>query len=130
MTSSGGLLRRGADISERLLLVAVGVVRISKRLARDPTTRHIAMQMLRSGTSAGANYEEARGAESRADFVHKVRVSTKELRETLYWLKLIGRAELVPQDESALIDEVDQMIAILMASARTARQRPPVPAEP
>lgn len=79
------------------------------------------MQLLRSGTSAGANYEEARGAESRADFVHKLRIATKELRESIFWLRLVHRAELVHEDLTPLASEIEQLCAILTASARTAR---------
>ena len=73
---------RGADIAERLLDFGANVVRIGNRLPRGLLTRHVALQMVRSATSAGANYEEARHAESRADFVHKVGVAVKELSET------------------------------------------------
>ena len=73
-------------------------------------------------TGGGSNYEEARGAESRADFVHKVRVATKELRETYYWLRVVQRScWLPPGAVDDLINEVDQLIAILVASARTAK---------
>jgi len=71
------------------------------------------------------NYEEARGAESSADFVHKVRIALKELRETRYWLKLVLRAGLVTRSDTLppLIDETSQLIAILTASASTAKSR-------
>ena len=120
MTAIG--LRRGADIAARLVDVGVRIVRLSRRIARDSVSRHIAMQLLRSGTSAGANYEEARGAESRADFIHKLRIATKELRESIYWLRLVHRAELVADDLRPLASELEQVCAILAASARTARE--------
>lgn len=72
----------------------------------------------------GANYEEARGAESRADFIHKVGIANKELREALYWLRLTEEAALVTDsDLAALIREADELVAILTASIRTAKQR-------
>ena len=78
----------------------------------------------RCGPAAGAHYEEARGAESRADFVHKLGVALKELRETVHWLKLIDRAGLIPnRDLKTLIREGGELVAILTAAARTARTR-------
>ena len=83
------------------------------------------LQLERCGPAGGANYEEARGAESPADFVHKVRIALEEVRETRYWLKLILRAELLdrPPALPALIAEAGELIAILTASANTARRR-------
>ena len=79
----------------------------------------------RCGPAGGSNYEEARGAESPADFVHKTRIALKEVRETRYWLRLAARAELLERTQhlATLIDEADQLVAILTASANTARQR-------
>ncbi len=76
---------------------------------------------MRAGTAGGAHYDEARAAESRADFVHKLRLGTKELRETSYWLRVAAMARLLKQDLSALLREIDELVAILIASARTAR---------
>src|SRR5215470_2600224 len=84
-------LQRGRNIAHRLADLAAAVIRLSGRLPRDPAGRHIAMQMVRSATAAGANYEEARAAESRADFIHKVGVALKELREARYWVDLVQR---------------------------------------
>jgi four helix bundle protein len=76
-------MRKGADIAERLLELAVNVLQVARTLPRDVAGRHIASQVVRSSTSGGANYEEARGAESRADFIHKLGIAAKELRETI-----------------------------------------------
>ena len=84
-------------------------------------TRHLALQLIRSATSAGANYHEARQAESRADFVHKLSVAAKELSETLYWLRLIDGLGLLAPTTQAITREADELVAILVASARTAR---------
>jgi four helix bundle protein len=81
------------------------------------------MQAFRAATSAGANYQEARRAESRADFVHKVGLAAKELGETLYWLQLVTRLRHMPNATSALVREADELVAILVASGRTARAR-------
>jgi four helix bundle protein len=79
-------------LSERLLSFAAAVVQITDKLADSPSRRHIANQLMRSATSAGANYEEACGAESRSDFIHKMQVALKETQEALYWLKLLNEA--------------------------------------
>ena len=118
-------LERGADIAERLLRLGAAVLALARKLSRDVAGRHVASQVVRAATSAGANYEEARGAESRADFIHKVLVAAKEIREAIYWLKLVQRASLVPSIPSAslhaMVREATELAAILSASARTAR---------
>jgi four helix bundle protein len=114
--------RRGGDIAERLLELAAAVARLVEALPQRAVTRHIGLQIFRSATSAGANYEEARHAESRADFVHKVGLAAKELGEALYWLRLLDKLALLRSDP-AVQREADELIAILVASARTARTR-------
>src|SRR5207247_7053680 len=84
-------MQLGRNIAERLAEFAAAVVRLSARLPKDPTGRHIAIQMVRSATGAGSNYEEARAAESRADFVHKAGVALKEMREARYWVVLVQK---------------------------------------
>lgn len=117
--------RKGDDIAERLLDLAAGIVKLLPALSRRPGAASLVRQLERCGPAGGANYEEARGAESPADFVHKLRIALKEVRETRYWLKLVERAGLVePSDAVArLIQEAEQLIAILTASANTARRR-------
>ena len=83
----------------------------------------MASQILRSATSSGANYEEARGAESRGDFIHKVGVAAKEVRETIFWLGLIQRSGWTETDLDAAIREAEELGAILGASIRTAKAR-------
>ena len=114
-------MRRGSDIAERLLELAVGALRVSGELPSHPPGRHVTLQLARAGTSGGANYEEARAAESRADFIHKVGIACKEVRETAYWLTVIQRAGWKATDLEALLSEAHQLAAILSASARTAR---------
>jgi four helix bundle protein len=120
-----GSRRKGDDIADRLLDLGAAVVRLLPQLAKKPAGRTIVKQLERCGPAGGSNYEEARGAESPADFVHKTRIALKEVRETRYWLRLTVRAELLPFDGllAALIDESDQLVAILTASANTARRR-------
>jgi four helix bundle protein len=120
-----GTQRKGDDIAERLLDLAAGVVKLLPQLSKQPGAASLVKQLERCGPAGGANYEEARGAESPADFVHKIRIALKEVRETRYWLKLVVRAGLVQSRDAiaAQIDEADQLVAILTASANTARRR-------
>ena len=116
---------KGDDIAERLLDLAAGVVKLLPSLSKQRAAANLVKQLERCGPAGGANYEEARGAESPADFVHKVRIALKEVRETRYWLKRVVRAGLVscPNTVAPLIDEADPLVAILTASANTARRR-------
>ena len=107
-------MRRGDDLANRLLLFAATVLRLVAKLPTDQPSKDIARQLSRAATAAGANYAEARGAESRQDFVHKLRIADKEARESQYWLRLIAAR----WDEHA-----DELIAILTASVRTAVAR-------
>jgi four helix bundle protein len=109
------------------MIEAVEVVRrLLPALEGDAAAKHVAKQLWRSITSVGANYEEARCAESTADFVHKLRVATKELREAHYWLRIVDRSDWVrPDSIDRLLDELDQLVAILLASARTAKANSP-----
>ena len=86
---------KGDDIEERLIDFAVRVIKLSTALPNSPAGTHIAKQILRSGTAPAAHYAEARGAESKNDFIHKLRICLKELNETRVWLKIILRSELL-----------------------------------
>ena len=98
------------DLSERFLEFAARIIRVAGALPDNDIGRAIRGQMLDSGTSTGANYEEACGAESRSDFVHKMRIVLKELRETRFWLRLILAAELLPKSRmDGLCDEADEL---------------------
>jgi four helix bundle protein len=92
---------KGQDIAERLVVFAVRALDVVRRLERDSVGRHVARQLLRSASAGGANYEESRAAESRADFVHKVSIAAKELRESRYWLRLASAAKLAPQSNAS-----------------------------
>jgi four helix bundle protein len=112
------------DMQERLLTWTADVVKVAESI---PTTRagtHIAGQIVRSATSPLANHAEAQSAESRRDFIHKMRISLKELRETRTWLLLVQRMGLA-KDRKALeplLQESDELIAIFVSSVRTARK--------
>lgn len=115
---------KGDDIANRLLDLAVACLRLAAEIETNVVGKHIARQLVRSSTSGGANYEEARSAESSADFVHKVAIAGKELSETVYWLRLASRAGLSSTNElSHWTDEGQQLVRILAASARTAKGR-------
>lgn len=114
---------KGDDISERLRRLAGQVIKLCRALPRDYTCRHVAHQLVRAVSSGGSNYEEARGAESRADFIHKVSVASKELREARYWLGLAREAELFAVDTEPLSREADELVAILTSSIKTAKLR-------
>jgi four helix bundle protein len=109
------------DLENRLLEFSVRIIRVVEVLPRTTAGRHIADQLLRSGTSPYANHGEAEGAESRDDFVHKLKVCYKELRETRRWLRLIKRVPMIemPTQLDELLDEVDQLVRIFFGSLRT-----------
>ena len=111
------------DLSERLLGLAVRVGKVVDALPGTRLGNHIAGQLVRSGTAPAPNYEEACAAESRRDFIHKVRIALKELRETRCWIKLIMRSELLPEARmSELANEADELCKILGQSLVTARK--------
>jgi four helix bundle protein len=118
-------ISRSDQLEDPLINFAARIVNLVCRLpSKDFTARHIANPILRSGTSGAANYAEARSAESRADFIHKMRVVEKELNETGVWLRAIQKISLLPP---ALIVEIlaenKELARITSASVRTARMR-------
>jgi len=111
-------------LEERLIDFAVRIVKLSASLPKTPAGRHIAGQILRSGTSPAPNYGEARGAESQADFIHKLRIVLIELNETSIWLRVIQRSELVKSQLLAdIIQETGELCRIFVTSIRTAKSR-------
>jgi four helix bundle protein len=118
------------DLEERLLEFAVRVIRVTESMKRTRAGIYVADQLLRAGTSPYGHHGEAEGAESRADFVHKLRVCYKELREARRWLRLTQHTPLVAKP--ALLDdilrEVDELVRIFSASIRTAENNRPVKA--
>jgi len=112
----------GEDISVRLLEFAARVGKVVDALPETRLGRHIAGQLVRSGTSPAPNYEEACAAESRKDFVHKLSICLKELRESHCWLQLIVKAGLLPEVKLApLADECSQLCKIVAKSIVTAK---------
>jgi four helix bundle protein len=109
------------DLENRLIDFAVTIVGIVEALPNSKAGNHIGGQLIRSGTSPAPNYGEAQSAESRKDFVHKMKISLKELRETMVWLKIIARKNFPPSHEVVrAISECNELIAIFVASTKTA----------
>ena len=115
------LLEKGSDIAERLARLGLAAIRLASGLPKVPAARHVSAQLVRCATGAGANHEEARAAECRADGVHKVGIAAKEMRETCDWMSLSQDADWIKDDIGPLVEEARQLAAILGASARTAR---------
>ncbi len=118
---------RSLEIEDRLIEFAVRVINVVEALPDTKAGKHVANQLVRSGTSPAPNYAEARAAESRADFVHKLKVALKELRETLVWLKVIEQKPMIPRERlGQLVTECNELIAIFVKSVQTAdRNREP-----
>jgi four helix bundle protein len=110
------------DLGERFLDFADRVCGVVEALPETRIGRRIADQLLRSGTSPLGNYEEAGAAESRRDFVHKLRICLKEVRESRAWLRLTARRKLLKADRlKDLIDEAEQLARIIGQSIATAK---------
>lgn len=109
------------DLEERLLNHAVRIVRVVETLADTTAGGRIADQLMRCGTSPYPHHGEAQAAESTKDFVHKMKICLKELKETIRWLKLVRVVPLVdsPNRLDDLIDETDQLIRIFATSIKT-----------
>ena len=115
---------RKFNLENRLLEFASAVIDLSERLPETRAGNHIAGQILRSGTSPFPNHGEAESAESREDFIHKLKICLKELRETRRWARLIQRKHWTKEDSTLLfvLSESDELIRIFMASIKTALQ--------
>jgi four helix bundle protein len=112
------------DLEERLLEYAARVIRLVEKLPDSRAGNHVAGQLLRSGTSPLPNHGEAQAAESRKDFVHKLKICHKELRESRRWLRLIQRVPLLKSAlVEPLVEETEELIRIFAASLRTAATR-------
>jgi four helix bundle protein len=112
------------DLEDRLLEFSVRIIKMVEMLPNSRAGNHIAGQLLRSGTSPYPNHGEAQSAESQKDFIHKLRISLKELRETQRWLKLIQKIPLL--DDSIflknILEETEQLIKIFVTSIKTSEK--------
>ena len=116
-------MAKGDDIQERLINFAVTIIELSSDLPNNRPGNHNAGQILRSGTSPAPNYGEARGAESKKDFIHKLRIVLKELNETTVWLLIIQRSKLISHDTIApFLKECKELCKIITASIKTSHR--------
>ncbi|NUQ37905.1 MAG: four helix bundle protein [Caldilineales bacterium] len=117
-------MAKGDDIEERMINFAVAIVKLCDKLPNSFAGRHIASQLLRSGTAPAPHYAEARGAESKRDFIHKLGICVKELNESQVWLDILYRSQMLPSGELEWVrNECDQISRIVSASIRTAKSR-------
>jgi four helix bundle protein len=135
-TSNQEGARKVFDLEERLLNFAVAIIDTCESLPKTRSGNHVAGQLLRSGTSPYSNHGEAESAESPDDFIHKIKICLKELRETRRWLRLVERKQWLPGGKELVfaLSEVEELIRIFVASIRTAErnrlQRPPAQRPP
>lgn len=115
------------DIQERTFEFAVRIVKLCQSLDEKPgVSRTLSNQLLRSGTSIGANVEEGQGSQSRADFVSKFSIACKEAKETHYWLRLLAESGIITKGRlSEVIQEADELIAILTTIIKRTKDNNP-----
>jgi four helix bundle protein len=112
------------DLKQRTKEFALRTIRLVESLPRGKITDVIGKQLLRSGTSVGANYRSACRAKSTADFISKMRTVEEEADESIYWMELLIESGLISKDKVVeLLDEADQLVAIIVSSIKTARAR-------
>jgi len=112
------------DLEERLINFAVLIIQIANKLPNSGAGANLSGQITRSGTSSALNYGEAQSAESRKDFIHKIQIVLKELRETLVCLKIIDRSSLLSANAEIelAINESNELISIFVKSVETAKK--------
>ena len=113
------------DLEERLLEYSVWIIKIVEQLPNTRVGNHVAGQLLKSGTSSYPNHGEAQAAESTRDFIHKLRISLKELRESQRWLKLTQRVPLIKKPELLcdILQETEELIKIFVTSIKTTEKK-------
>jgi len=111
------------DIPQRSFNFALEIIKLSQLLeSKKGTARILSSQILRSGTSIGANIEEAQGSFSKADFTYKYSIACKEARETYYWLKLLKASDICNDSIHPLIHECNELVAILTTSVKKLKE--------
>ncbi len=119
-------MNKPQDLENRLIDFAVLIINVIEALPNTKAGNHIAGQLVGSGTSPAPNYGEAQSAESRKDFIHKMKIALKELRESLIWLRIIERKPLCdPNGMTEVIKECDELISIFVTSVKTAESNIP-----
>ncbi len=113
------------DLEERLIEFSVFIIEIVNEMPSSKAGNHLSGQLVRSGTSVSLNYGEAQSAESKKDFIHKMKVILKELRETFICLKIIQRSKLFKTEEKIIkaINENNELISIFVKSIETAQKK-------
>jgi four helix bundle protein len=113
------------DIKKRSFIYGVEIVKFVKNLPRDNSLFTLSNQLIRSGTSIGANIEESQNCGSKKEFIHTLTVSLKEARETEYWLRIINEVKLADQGLiNSLLQEVNELIRILTTIVKKAKMKP------
>ena len=112
------------DLEERLIDFAVKIIRIADAIPRTQIGMHLANQLIRSGSSPVLNYGEAQAGESKKDFIHKMKIALKELRETFVCLKILSRSGIIEYDEqlNKILNENNELISIFVRSVMTAEK--------
>jgi len=113
------------NLSDRFMKLVISILKVENQISRKFSSRHIFGQLFRSATSAGANYEEARAGASSADFIYKMQIVLKELRESTYWLNIIEHAKLISGEEEIHIahSESKELANIVAKCIFTAKSR-------
>ena len=113
------------DLEERLIDFSVLIIDLTNSLKNTNAGNHLSKQIIRSGSSVSLNYAEAQSAESRKDFIHKMKVVLKELRETIVCLKIIRKANLSNSGQSVekAVNECHELISIFVKSVVTAQKK-------
>ncbi|MGB5981821.1 MAG: four helix bundle protein [Nonlabens sp.] len=114
------------DLENRLIQFAVDIIKVADHsMSNSFATNHLCKQLIRSSTAAALNYGEAQSAESKKDFLHKMKIALKELRESMVNLKIQKEANLIKEiaEVDRLIDENNQLISIFVSSIRTSQSK-------
>jgi four helix bundle protein len=115
--------RERFDLEDRLLEFSARIIRLADALPNTRAANHLAGQLLRCGTSPYGNHGEVEAAESRKDFIHKLKICLKELKETRRWLRLAAKSVMVPDAKiRAILGETEELIKIFFSSIRTAER--------
>ena len=118
------MVNKKFDLLERLIDFAVRIMTVAEELPNTKAGNHVKGQLLRSGTSPASNYSESQSAESRSDFIHKIKIALKELRETKVWLLIVYRKKMIRPEKrlELIIAENDEIISILFRCVDTAKK--------
>ena len=112
------------DISERTHAFAIRIVRVVNAMPKSIAGAAIAKQLIRSGTSVGANVHEARGSSSKKEYCRRIKIARSEAQETLYWLRLLGDSDLMPKTSlSEMVKESEELVKILASIGKRTEEK-------